>query len=247
MTRFWILLAAWLTLSWCASIPKEKDFWNSTSAQVTDILSHKESNSQNRILYTEPLSQTFPKSTKELLWNVRKVRPLLWFREFCEREKRSPLCKDSYEDNKGYISLEKYFSSISKIHAFVNTQIIPTNDIERYKKEEFWESLAWKEDWRWDCDKYVLTKIDMLLHQWIPLKAMRPVAVMRYNEQIKAYEGHLTLIIFTNRWVLILDNLQNDIFIGLKIDDILQDKTLWYTKIMQIPSDEQPNIWVKRS
>ena len=235
----WIL-ASTLGISSGLNIP-ETNAMNEVKEQVVIFTSPEWEN-----LSAENISSVLiPVNTSMFLWHTTKTSPPFWYLSFCSREKISPICQNSYELWDSFVDLDKAFEKIEKIHTFVNTQVLPTSDKAKYGKDEYWETITGKKDWRWDCDKYVLAKIEILLEEGIPHRALRPTVVILYNKEIKKYEAHLILIIFTDKWVLILDNLQKDIFIAGKLEDILADRKLGYSKIVQMPSDENPQIWVK--
>lgn len=238
LLRVWILVST-VSISSHLNIP-ETHAMSHVREQVNHIISLQQKTSLPKLL-----SPDIPVTTSMLLGHTTKSSLLFWYRDFCSREKDVGICHKSYEPWNFFIDLDKDFETIEKIHTFVNTQIVWISDEEKYKKEDYRESLVDKKDWRWDCDKYVLTKFDMLIHAGIPHKAIRPVAVMLYNKAIKKYEWHLVLMIFSNKWILILDSFQEQIFIAQSLEDILGDKDLWYGKIVQMPSDESPQIWVK--
>jgi predicted transglutaminase-like cysteine proteinase len=140
MTRFWILLAAGITFSWCAPhlekwfIIQQTVLWKSD-----DILS----------------SKYIP------LWN--QVREPIWWIEFCRTYTND--CNKSFGEVEILIVNTKNWKIIEEINTRVNASIEPLSDEINHWIEEKWD---YAENWYGDCEDYVLLKKKKLIEQWFP-------------------------------------------------------------------------------
>lgn len=149
------------------------------------------------------------------------------------------ICQDSYITTWNTISYDEHIENILKINYDVNTRFNQITDDQIHNMSEFWNDLVLgKEKVSWDCEDLMMAKMTILMDKYnIPANQMRMVVVRQDNNN---NAWHMLLAISTDKWIIISDNIDNELYLITDLKGGL--KNLWYT-LLKIQSQKWPKHW----
>jgi predicted transglutaminase-like cysteine proteinase len=157
-----------------------------------------------------------------------KPAPYGWLR-FCTAQ---PAECDPWSGSPRLVQLTaRSWTELNKINTMVNGEIGPISDEEHYRiyEQDILNWWTYPDDGSGNCNDYVLMKRKLLIEAgWPKTALLMTVVIDRHGD------GHLILMVRTDRGDLILDNMRQQIFPW--------DRTGY--RFVKRQSELDPNIWV---
>jgi predicted transglutaminase-like cysteine proteinase len=159
---------------------------------------------------------------------VAKPAPYGWL-HFCAAQPAE--CEPTPAQPRIISLTPRSWGELNRINSIVNRDVDPIGDEDHYKiyEQDILNWWTYPDDGRGNCNDYVLMKRKLLVEAGWPKAALLMTVVIDHHG-----DGHLILMVRTDRGDLILDNMRDDI--------VTWDRTGY--RFVKRQSASNPNDWV---
>ena len=159
---------------------------------------------------------------------IAKPAPYGWL-HFCAAQPAE--CEPTAPEPKVISLTPRSWGELNQINSIVNRDVEPISDEDHYKiyEQDILNWWTYPDDGKGNCNDYVLMKRKLLVEAGWPKAALLMTVVIDHHG-----DGHLILMVRTDRGDLILDNMRDDI--------VPWDRTGY--RFVKRQSASNPNDWV---
>jgi len=159
---------------------------------------------------------------------IAKPAPYGWL-HFCAAQPAE--CEPTAPEPKVISLTPRSWGELNQINSIVNRDVEPISDEDHYKiyEQDILNWWTYPDDGKGNCNDYVLMKRKLLVEAGWPKAALLMTVVIDHHG-----DGHLILMVRTDRGDLILDNMRDDI--------VTWDRTGY--RFVKRQSASNPNDWI---
>jgi predicted transglutaminase-like cysteine proteinase len=159
---------------------------------------------------------------------ITKPAPYGWL-HFCAAQPAE--CEPTAPEPKVISLTPRSWGELNQINSIVNRDVEPISDEDHYKiyEQDILNWWTYPDDGKGNCNDYVLMKRKLLVEAGWPKAALLMTVVIDHHG-----DGHLILMVRTDRGDLILDNMRDDI--------VTWDRTGY--RFVKRQSASNPNDWI---